>query len=62
MTRQMTGAKMVVEALKEQGVDTVFGYPGGAVLPIYFVRFNGSNKYTNRYSRHTKLKHGAQEL
>ncbi len=32
---QMTGAKMVVEALKEQGVDTVFGYPGGAVLPIY---------------------------
>jgi len=32
---QMTGARMVVEALKEQGVDTVFGYPGGAVLPIY---------------------------
>ncbi len=32
---EMTGAKMVVEALKEQGVDTVFGYPGGAVLPIY---------------------------
>ncbi|MCC1494504.1 acetolactate synthase 3 large subunit [Cognatishimia sp. F0-27] len=35
MTRQMTGAKMVVQALIEQGVDTVFGYPGGAVLPIY---------------------------
>ncbi|KNG94059.1 acetolactate synthase 3 large subunit [Pseudaestuariivita atlantica] len=35
MTRQMTGAKMVVQALKDQGVDTVFGYPGGAVLPIY---------------------------
>ncbi len=32
---QMTGAKMVVEVLREQGVDTVFGYPGGAVLPIY---------------------------
>ncbi len=32
---EMTGAKMVVEALKDQGVDTVFGYPGGAVLPIY---------------------------
>ncbi len=31
----MTGAKMVVEALKDQGVDVVFGYPGGAVLPIY---------------------------
>ena len=35
MTRQMTGAKMLVQALKDQGVDTVFGYPGGAVLPIY---------------------------
>ncbi len=35
MTRQMTGAKMIVQALIEQGVDTVFGYPGGAVLPIY---------------------------
>ena len=35
MTRQMSGAKMVVQALRDQGVDTVFGYPGGAVLPIY---------------------------
>ncbi len=35
MSRKMTGAKMIVEALRDQGVDTVFGYPGGAVLPIY---------------------------
>ena len=35
MNRDMTGAEMVVQALKDQGVDTVFGYPGGAVLPIY---------------------------
>ena len=35
MKREMTGAKMVVQALRDQGVDTVFGYPGGAVLPIY---------------------------
>ena len=35
MSRQMTGAKMVVQALKDHGVDTIFGYPGGAVLPIY---------------------------
>ncbi|MEM9783804.1 MAG: acetolactate synthase 3 large subunit [Pseudomonadota bacterium] len=35
LARQMTGAEMVVEALKEQGVEVVFGYPGGAVLPIY---------------------------
>ena len=35
MSRAMTGAEMVVQALKDQGVDTIFGYPGGAVLPIY---------------------------
>ncbi|TDL81230.1 acetolactate synthase 3 large subunit [Palleronia sediminis] len=35
MTQPMTGAQMVVQALKDQGVDVVFGYPGGAVLPIY---------------------------
>lgn len=35
MSAQITGAKMVVQALIDQGVDTVFGYPGGAVLPIY---------------------------
>ncbi|MHC0053007.1 acetolactate synthase 3 large subunit [Actibacterium sp. D379-3] len=35
MAHAMTGAKMVVEALKDQGVEVVFGYPGGAVLPIY---------------------------
>ncbi|MGF6862325.1 acetolactate synthase-1/2/3 large subunit [Rhodobacteraceae bacterium MBR-64] len=35
MTRQMSGARMIVEALKDQGVEVIFGYPGGAVLPIY---------------------------
>ncbi|PZQ48517.1 MAG: acetolactate synthase 3 large subunit [Rhodovulum sulfidophilum] len=35
MTRHMTGAQIVIQALKDQGVDTIFGYPGGAVLPIY---------------------------
>ena len=32
---QMTGAQMVIKALREHGVEVVFGYPGGAVLPIY---------------------------
>ena len=35
MSQAMTGARMVVQALKDQGVEVVFGYPGGAVLPIY---------------------------
>src|ERR1700712_433065 len=40
MMKQMTGAQMVVEALKDQGVTTLFGYPGGAVLPIYDAIFH----------------------
>ncbi|MEN8660590.1 acetolactate synthase 3 large subunit, partial [Marivita sp.] len=53
MTRQMTGAKMVVQALKDQGVDTVFGYPGGAVLPIYDEIFqqNGIRHYLVRHEQ-----------
>jgi acetolactate synthase-1/2/3 large subunit len=35
MAREMTGAEMVIEALVDQGVQHIFGYPGGAVLPIY---------------------------
>jgi acetolactate synthase-1/2/3 large subunit len=34
-TTSLTGAEIVLRALKEQGVDVIFGYPGGAVLPIY---------------------------
>src|SRR5437867_5038192 len=35
MNKEMTGAEMVIEALADQGVEHLFGYPGGAVLPIY---------------------------
>src|SRR5260370_41551089 len=35
MTKEMTGAEMVIEALADQGVQHIFGYPGGAVLPSY---------------------------
>jgi acetolactate synthase-1/2/3 large subunit len=43
MNKKMTGADMVIQALKDQGVDTVFGYPGGAVLPIYDAIFQQSD-------------------
>ena len=33
--REMTGAEMVVQALRDNGVENIFGYPVGAVLPIY---------------------------
>lgn len=32
---QLTGAQIIIECLKEQGVDTVFGYPGGSILNVY---------------------------
>ena len=32
---KITGSQIVIECLVEQGVDTVFGYPGGAILNIY---------------------------
>jgi acetolactate synthase-1/2/3 large subunit len=37
--QRLTGSQIVIKALLEQGVDTVFGYPGGAVLPIYDALF-----------------------
>ncbi|KAA5603191.1 acetolactate synthase 3 large subunit [Blastochloris sulfoviridis] len=40
MTREMTGAEMVVQALIDQGITHIFGYPGGAVLPIYDALFH----------------------
>ena len=40
---QMTGAAMIVRALKDHGVKHIFGYPGGAVLPIYDEIFQQSD-------------------
>ena len=40
MNKQMTGAEMVMQALADQGVEHLFGYPGGAVLPIYDAMFH----------------------
>ena len=33
--KEMTGAEMVVQVLADEGVDTIFGYSGGAILPTY---------------------------
>lgn len=40
MEKQMTGAEMVIQAFADQGVSHIFGYPGGAVLPIYDALFH----------------------
>jgi acetolactate synthase-1/2/3 large subunit len=44
-SRTLTGARIVVEALLAEGVDTVFGYPGGAILPTYDELFDGSVRH-----------------
>ncbi|MGO9427281.1 acetolactate synthase 3 large subunit [Rhodoblastus sp.] len=51
MSKMMTGAEMVVQALQDQGVTTLFGYPGGAVLPIYDALFH-QNKVQHVLVRH----------
>ena len=42
----MTGAEMIVQVLADEGVDTIFGYSGGAILPTYdaVFRYNASHK------------------
>ena len=50
-TQTMTGARIVMQALKEQGVEVIFGYPGGAVLPIYDEIFQ-QNKIRHILVRH----------
>src|SRR5712671_658521 len=39
MSKEMTGAEMVIQAMLDNGVEHIFGYPGGAVLPIYDAMF-----------------------
>ncbi len=42
---EMTGSKIFVKCLEKEGVETVFGYPGGAVIPIYDVLYNANIKH-----------------
>ena len=51
MARMMTGAEIVLEALADQGVEDIFGYPGGAVLPIYDELFK-QNRIRHLLVRH----------
>ena len=47
MSEQMTGAQSVVRSLEAAGVDTVFGIPGGAILPRYDPLFDSSRSATS---------------
>ena len=49
---QLTGAEIIVECLKEQGVDTVFGYPGGAILNVYDALYEYRDQITHVLTSH----------
>lgn len=49
---QLNGSEIVVECLKEQGVDTVFGYPGGTILNIYDALYKHSNEIRHILTSH----------
>ncbi|MDO4678685.1 MAG: biosynthetic-type acetolactate synthase large subunit [Blautia sp.] len=49
---QLTGAEIIVECLKEQGVDTVFGYPGGAILNVYDALYKYRDEITHILTSH----------
>lgn len=49
---QLTGAQIVIECLKEQGVDTVFGYPGGAILNVYDELYKHSDEIRHILTSH----------
>ena len=49
---KLTGSEIVIECLKEQGVDTVFGYPGGAILNIYDELYKHSSEIHHILTSH----------
>ena len=49
---KLTGAEIVIECLKEQGVDTVFGYPGGAILNVYDALYEYKDQITHVLTSH----------
>jgi len=49
---QLTGAEIVIECLKEQGVDTVFGYPGGTILNVYDELYKHRNEINHILTSH----------
>ena len=57
---QLTGAQIVIECLKEQGVDTVFGYPGGAILNVYDELYKHRDEISHILTSHEQgASHGA---
>lgn len=50
--KQLTGSEIIIECLKEQGVDTVFGYPGGTILNVYDALYMHQDEITHILTSH----------
>jgi acetolactate synthase-1/2/3 large subunit len=51
-TQRVSGSEAVILSLLEEGVDTIFGYPGGAIMPIYDALYDYDQKVTHYLTRH----------
>lgn len=51
-TQRVTGSEAVILSLLEEGVDTIFGYPGGAIMPIYDALYDYDKQVTHYLTRH----------
>lgn len=59
--KTMTGAQAVVQSLIEEGIDRIFGYPGGAIMPVYDALYDVEDKLTHVLTRHEQgATHAAQ--
>jgi acetolactate synthase-1/2/3 large subunit len=61
MAEKITGSQALIRSLIEEGVDTIFGYPGGAIMPIYDALFDHQDKLNHILTRHEQgAAHAAQ--
>jgi acetolactate synthase-1/2/3 large subunit len=51
-TQRISGSEAVIKSLLEEGVDTIFGYPGGAIMPIYDALYDYDQQVTHYLTRH----------
>jgi acetolactate synthase-1/2/3 large subunit len=51
-TQRVSGSEAVIKSLLEEGVDTIFGYPGGAIMPIYDALYDYDQQVTHYLTRH----------
>ena len=60
-TIRITGAEAVIRCLLEEGVDLIYGYPGGAIMPVYDELYKYQDKLTHILTRHEQgATHSAQ--